>query len=600
MTETQTQPSNEPDRLIARGETMLRAGRFGEARQAFAHATQSAPDSPAAWRGLGNALHRSGRKAEGAKAHLRALQTSKNDPVLVRAAKAVELGRMTEAYSILQNRLQAEQDDIVALRLMATIAAKLGKPDHAVRMLSRVVELAPEFAEAFEQLRIILYAMPIEAALAAIDVQLEKEAQHLGYLSLKADVYEKAGEHEQGISLRRGIVEAAPYHSGSWTSLGHVLETVGCREESVAAFRQALVIDSANGDAWWSLANIKTHRFSADDVQAMHDLFARDDLPSEEHMLIGFALGKALEDAGDHEASFAHYAEGNRLKRKASPYNHPFLTDQIGRSRRVFTPAFFAEREGAGDPSPDPIFIVGMPRAGSTLVEQILGSHPAVEATAELSDLTRTVLRIDAPGGRYPDAITQQSAQALAAFGRDYLETTRIQRKTAKPRFIDKAPTNFRRVGLIQTILPNAKIIDIRRHPLACGFSCFRQHFAMGFTFTNDLEDLGRYYRAYVEMMADWDAVLPGRVHRIHYEQLITDTEGEVRRLLDYLDLPFDDACLRFHQSARPVSTPSASQVRQPIYRDALEAWRAYEPWLGPLKDALGDVLDNYPFVPSD
>jgi hypothetical protein len=335
----------------------------------------------------------------------------------------------------------------------------------------------------------------------------------------------------------------------------------------------------------------------------MRAALARADLGDEDRLHFEFALGKIQEDRGAYEESFAHYARGNALRRKSHPYSTDENSDFIRRSKALFTAEFFASRAHLGCPAPDPIFIVGLPRAGSTLLEQILASHSLVEGTMELPDVPRAAHELNARaregGKRFPEILADLEPAELRALGASYIESTRIQRKTSAPFFIDKNPNNCQYVGLILLMLPTARIIDARRHPLACGFSCFKQQFARGQSFTYDLEDLGRYYRDYVEMMAHFDRVLPNRIHRVIYESVVENTETEVRRLLAYCSLPFEEQCLRFYENERAVRTPSSEQVRQPIFQEALEHWRNYEPWLGPLKEALGPVLSDYPDVPG-
>jgi hypothetical protein len=330
----------------------------------------------------------------------------------------------------------------------------------------------------------------------------------------------------------------------------------------------------------------------------------RNDLSEEDRFHFHFSLGKAFEDARDYATSFEHYDRGNRLRREMVQYEADETSQHVRRSKQLLTPEFFAAREGWGSSAPDPIFIVGLPRAGSTLLEQILSSHPSVEGTMELPDIIEMARSLG--GGRargeaskYPDVLAELAIDQLRALGDQYIANTRIQRKTDAPFFIDKMPNNFAHIGLLQLILPRAKIIDARRHPLGCCFSGFKQHFARGQHFTYGLDDIGRYYRDYVELMAHFDAVLPGRVHRVIYETLVDDTEQEVRRLLDYCGLPFDARCLRFYENDRAVRTASSEQVRRPIYRDGVDHWQHYEPWLEPLKRALGPVLESYPAVPE-
>jgi tetratricopeptide (TPR) repeat protein len=387
-------------------------------------------------------------------------------------------------------------------------------------------------------------------------------------------------------------------------SYGHALKTKGREADSIAAYEKSIELLPSLGEAYWSLANLKTVRFTAAQIESMRRQLARTDLADEDRFHLHFALGKALEDTGAYETSFGHYAEGNRIRRAGIRYSADDITAQTQRSKSLLTADFFARRRDYGHPSTAPIFVVGLPRAGSTLIEQILSSHSQVEGTMELPDipaLARSLTRAARQEGsaRYPEPLASLDAQQCRSLGEQYLAGTSIQRKSAAPFFIDKLPNNFLHIGLIQLALPHAKIIDARRHPLGCCFSGFKQHFARGQNFTYGLEDIGRYYHDYVEVMSHFDKALPGRIHRVFYEAMIEDTEAEVRRLLDYCGLPFEAGCLRFYENERAVRTASSQQVRQPIFRAGLEQWRHYEPWLQPLKTALGPVLDAYPGVPE-
>ncbi|MDB5493872.1 MAG: hypothetical protein JWP86_1209, partial [Phenylobacterium sp.] len=366
-----------------------------------------------------------------------------------------------------------------------------------------------------------------------------------------------------------------------------------------AAYKKSLELAPGLGDAYWSLANLKVAALGPADEAAMLAALRRTDLGADDRLHLHYALGKALEDRGEHPAAFEHYAKGAALRRAETPYDAAETTAVLRRAESLFTADFFAERAGAGSPSPAPIFIVGLPRSGSTLVEQILASHSQVEGTMELPDIAliaQELIRSGAggAGATYPDLLASLDAGQLANLGEAYLERTRVQRKSGRPFFVDKMPNNFHHIGLIQLILPRARIIDARRHPLGAGFSAFKQHFAHGHAFSYDLTDLGRYYRDYVELMAHFDAVLPGRIHRVIYEDLVEDTEREVLRLLDACGLPFEDGCLRFYENGRAVRTVSSEQVRRPIFRQGLDQWRAYEPWLEPLQAALGPASSGW------
>ena len=495
--------------------------------------------------------------------------------------------------------------DVAAIRMLAEVAARLGRDDEALELLTRCLELAPGFHPARKNLAQVLNRGNRQPeALREIETLLAAEPAHPSYLNLKAVILGRIGDYAQAIGLYDQLLAAHPQHPQLWMSNGHALKTAGAQDRAIAAYRRAIELDPGSGEAYWSLANLKTVRFDADDIAAMRAQLQRSDLGDEPRLHFDFALGKALEDAGDYATSFRHYLAGNALRRTLVPYS---ADDNAGRgraARRVYTREFFAEREGWGCAAPDPIFIVGMPRAGSTLVEQILSSHPAVEGTMELPEvisLARELRwRADSPQATsYHDVLAGIDAGEARELGERYLERTRIHRKRGAPLFIDKMPNNFAHIGLIRLALPNARIIDARRHPLACCLSGFKQHFARGQDFSYSLDDIGRYYRDYAELMAHLDQVLPGKVHRVIYEDMVADTESEVRRLLDYCGLPFDPACLRFFENPRAVRTASSEQVRRPIYRDGVDHWRHYEAWLGPLKQALGPLLDAWPQAPA-
>lgn len=587
------------------GLTLAADGQGDAAVTALRRALQLKPDLPDAWRVLGDHLRALDDPAGADEAYAQHIRHSTRNPRLLEAAAALCENRIAEAEALLREYLKQMPTDVPAIRMLAEVASRLGRYGDAEQLLDRCLDLAPSFTPARHNYAFVLHRSGKSArALEEIDRLLAVDARNPGYRNLKASILSRIGEIERSAALYEAIAAEYPQHAKIWMSLGHVLKTAGRQDESIRAYRRALELAPQLGEAWWSLANLKTVRFSDADLEQMRSQLRRDDLTLEDRFHFDFALGKALEDARDYEASFEHYARGNALRREVAAYDPADITAQVRRSKILFTPEFFAARRGSGDTSPDPIFIVGLPRAGSTLVEQILASHPQVEGTQELPDLVALARELGgnktrSEASKYPEILATLSPDERRALGARYLDQTRIQRKTDAPFFIDKLPNNWAHVGLIQLILPNAKIIDARRHPLGCCFSGFKQHFARGQHFTYGLEDIGRYYRDYVELMAHFDAVLPGRVHRVIYEHMVADTEAEVRRLLDYCGLPFDERCLRFYDNDRAVRTASSEQVRQPIFRDAVDHWRHYDAWLGPLRRALGPVLDCYPAVPS-
>ena len=564
---------------------------------------QAAPATADAWRLLGAALRRLGDEQRAEEAELEAIAASIHDPRLIEAGAALVSGDLATAERLLRPHLKEKPTDVAAIRMMAELAARIGRTADAETLLRRALELAPAFAPARANLATLLYRQnrPAEAV-ETLDLLLGKDPANPAHQNLKAAALGRIGSYQEALATYEQVLAAQPDLPKVWMSYGHVLKTVGRREDGIAAYRRALAIAPTLGEVWWSLANLKTVTLSEADVAAMEQALVAPALATEDRFHLHFALGKALEDFGRHAEAFGHYAEGNRLRRSLIRYDGD-VGEQVERARALFTPGFLAARDGQGCAAADPIFILGMPRAGSTLIEQILASHSAVEGTMELPDIPALARRLNGgagpEGGRYPECLGDLTAPELSALGEEYLERTRIHRKTDKPFFVDKMPNNWLHLGLIRLILPHARIVDARRHPLACCFSNFKQHFARGQGFTYDQEELGAYYSAYVRLMAHFDRVAPGRVHRVIHEALIEDAEGEVRRLLDFLGLPFEQECLRFHENDRAVRTASSEQVRRPINRDGVDRWRPFEPFLGPLKSALGPVLEAYPHAPE-
>lgn len=598
------QPTWPPAHLelgLARGET----GDSKGAVEALSRAVALDPTLVEGWTALAVQHRLLGHAQAAGRAAARALSAATRDPVLLEAGAALNEGKLAVAEHLLRDRLRARPDDPPALRMLAETATRLGRYEDAEALLRRCLELTPGFIPARHNLAVALYRQTRAAeALAETEVLLEADPRHPGYRNLQAAALGQLGEYDRAIAVFEALLADYPVQPKGWMSYGHALKTVGRQDAAVAAYRRALALSPGLGEAWWSLANLKTFRFAPQDLDAMRQALAGGDLSDEDRFHLDFALGKALEDAGHDEESFSAYSRGNVLRRASLDYDADETHRHVLRSRALFTPEFWAARQGWGCPSPDPVFILGLPRAGSTLVEQILASHPQVEGTMELPDMPALAKRL---GGRtrrdqdsaYPDVLADLDADACRALGEEYLARTAPQRKTGRPFFIDKMPNNFAHVGLIRLILPKAKIIDARRHPLGCCFSGFKQHFARGQAFTYDLTDLGRYYADYVDLMAHFDQVLPGGVHRVIYERMVAEPEAEVRALLDSCGLEFDPACLRFYENDRAVRTASSEQVRRPIFTEGLDQWRRFEPWLGPLKSALGPVLDAYPEAPA-
>ncbi len=596
-----------PQWAAAHLELGLTLGALGQGEDAVVslrRAVELEPDLASAWRALADHLNAMGDDAGADAARGRFLKASTKDPRLLSAAAALCDNKIAEAEALLRQHLLEYPTDIAAIRMFAEVAARLGRYRDAENLLVRCLELAPGFDSARHNYAVVLLRQgKPAAALPEVERLLALEPRNPNYRSLHAAILAGIGEYARALELYTGILDEYPNQAKIWLSYGHALKTAGQGPEGIRAYRRTIELDPGLGEAWWSLANLKTLRFTPDDVSKLRAQLARPDLKREDRYHLHFALGKALEDETDFGDSFEHYRQGNALRRAEIHYDPHLTRAHVLRARALFTREFFAARTGWGAAAPDPIFIVGLPRAGSTLLEQILASHSQVEGTMELPDVPAIAQTLgpsgrgDAP--RYPESLGKLAPAEIRALGELYLARTRIQRKTGAPFFIDKLPNNFLHVGLIHLMLPNAKIIDARRHPLGCCFSGFKQHFARGQNFTYDLAELGAYYRDYVELLAHFDEVLPGRIHRVLYERMVEDTETEVRRLLDYCGLPFEPACLRFYENERAVRTASSEQVRTPIFRDGIDQWRHYETWLEPLKTALGPVLQAYPSIPD-
>jgi cytochrome c-type biogenesis protein CcmH/NrfG len=555
------------------------------------------PRRPQAWRQLADHLDAAGDRAGAEAAYLSHVSYAVHDAALMGAAADLHANRIPDAEQRLRQHLKQAPTDVAAIRMLAEVAVRVDRGEDAERLLERCLELAPGFEEARHNYAIVLNRVnKPEQAILELERLLRGDPTNPAYRNLKAVALCHTGDYETAIDIYTALVNEHPRQAPIWLSLGHAAKTAGHLDRAIAAYRTCIELEPDFGEAYWSLANLKTFQFTDVQLETMQRALTRSDLKQENRLCLEFAVGKALEDRAEYAPSFQHYANGNTQRLAQIPYSADDTTARLQRVRQTYTAQFFRERAGMGCDAVDPIFIVGMPRAGSTLIEQILSSHSAVEGTMELPDIisiTRALRNAatDKQAGAYHDALARLRGDELRALGEQYLARTRIHRKLGRPYFIDKMPNNFAHVGLIHLVLPNARIIDARRHPLACGFSCFKQHFAHGQNFSYGLDNIGRYYRDYVDLMAHFDAVLPGRVHRVIYEDLVENTERQVRSLLDYCGLPFEDACLRFFENERPVRTASSEQVRQPIYRSGMDHWQHYEAWLGPLKAALGPAL---------
>ncbi len=555
------------------------------------------PHDAEAYRALGRALRSLGETESANEAELAAIEASDHDPNIRNASEAMVRNDLPLAEQILRSVLSQRPGDVAAIRMLAEIALHSGYPRDADVLLRRAIELAPGFFYSHYTRAVALDMLSRSGeALEELNCINGPEAELDSIIGQKALALSRVGENDEAIGLCRKLLERQADNPEIWISLANLLKIVGDSQGAIDAYREVLKVAPCNGEAWWSLANLKTYRFSDEELTRMETSLETPELNEGDRFRLHFALGKAFEDRGQYEASFEHYQRGNNLRGAQIKYRPDELAALVGRTEQLFTAEFFEQRSNFGCEARDPIFIIGMPRSGSTLIEQILASHPMVEGTGELPDvivLARELEETSAGGAlqgwvNYPALLSDLSAKDLKRLGETYLKRTRIQRKSDRPFFTDKMPNNWIHVGLIHLMFPNAKIIDSRRHALACGFSNYKQHYARGQEFSYDLEHFGRYYREYVRLMDHFEKVRPGIVHRLVHEQLLADPEAEIRRLLAYLGLPFDENCLNFNETKRAVRTASAEQVRQPIDAEGADHWKEFERWLGPLKSALG------------
>ena len=586
------------------GQVLARSGNYVDAISSLLNALRIKTDFPKAWLSLGDYYSAIEDESKAQLAYANHVRFSASDPELLTAAAALADNKIPEAEHSLKSYLKHYPTDVAAIRMLAEVAARLGRDIDAENLLARCIELAPNFHFARQNYALILNRLnKAEQALVQAEILLRQEPENLSYLNIKAVALNKLGDCDTAIKLYEAIISKHAGHSKIWHSFGHTLKTAGFQERSIQAYRKSIELEPSYGEAYWSLANLKTFRFSAEDIVRMQAQLRIDGLSDGDRFHFDFALGKALEDNHDYAQSFGHYEKANSLRKSLIHYSPERNRMKVEECENLFSADFFRERKDFGITSAEPIFILGMPRSGSTLLEQILSSHSQVEGTMELPDIisiTKTLYRQlkGANSKTYYPLLLEMTKEESIGFGERYLKNTQIHRQQGLPFFIDKMPNNFAHIALIQLILPNAKIIDARRHPLACCFSNYKQHFARGQNFSYSLDDMGLYYYDYVRLMSHFDTVLPGRIHRVHYESLVENTEAEVSAVLRYCKLPFEEACLRFFENSRPVRTASSEQVRQPIYKEGVDHWRHYEELLGPLKNALGPVLDMYPRVP--
>jgi tetratricopeptide (TPR) repeat protein len=571
--------------------------------QAYERAVQINPALPPTWsmleglyRMVGDETHR-----QVAAAHAGKLKTL--PPEVITATGMFFEGELAASEKLIRAFLLRHGDHVEAMRLLARIGVARDILDDAEVLLAAALAMAPDYIELRRDYACVLLDRHKDAeAIVELDKLLALDPKNIDYRTLHATATVALGDHEGGIRGFSGVLaDASPgsrLAADLQLSIAHAHKTLGRRPEAIDAYKQAIRIRPNFGDAYWSLANLKNYAFSDEEIARLEAAESDPATAAIDRYHLCFALGKAYEDRKLYDVSYRFYERGNALKRAESRYRAELLEQNTALQKHICTREFFRQRDGYGAAGREPIFILGLPRSGSTLLEQILASHSQVEGTQELSNVSRAVLDLqgynpDLNNPRYPGCLATMSADEFRTLGEKYLADTQVYR-SGKPHFIDKMPNNFRHIGFIHLILPNAKIIDARREPMACCFGNLKQLFARGQEFVYSIEDIARYYRTYLELMEHWDAVLPGRVLRVHHEDVVDDLEGSVRRMLDHCELPFEPACLEFHRTERSIRTASSEQVRQPIFREGLEQWRHYEPWLGPLREALGDAMERY------
>jgi tetratricopeptide (TPR) repeat protein len=575
-----------------RGHCHRALGDFDTALAAYRRAVTLDAALPASWNSLQMLYRASGRLAEAEAAGRYLAQLKGLPPDIVNASSMLNEGDLVGAERVVRRFLQTQGNHAEGMRLLAQIGIQLDVLDDAEFLLESVLEFAPDHhAARYEYAGVLTRRHRHAAALEQAHKLRGIDPENRSYRTLYAAACVGLGDHAAALEMFRELLTDAPQDAELHLSVAHALKTLGRQQEAVESYRAAAAAAPGFGDAYWSLANLKTYRFMEEEIGSMRAAEAAPAVKPADRYHLCFALGKALEDRGEYRESFRYYERGNALKKAESRYQPEPIERNARLQKTVFSRAFIESRRGAGSQDPAPIFIVGLPRAGSTLIEQILASHSEVEGTMELADVPRLVQRLQGrepnpAAPRYPGVLEELAPDQLRQFGAKYLSDTQVYR-SGKPRFIDKMPNNFRHLGLIHLILPNATLIDARREPMACCFGNFKQLFASGQEFSYDLDDIARYYLSYVELMDHWDEVLPGKILRVQHESLVEDLPAQVRRILDFCSLKFEAQCLEFHKTERSVRTASSEQVRLPLYKEGLDQWRHFEPWLEPLKKAL-------------
>jgi tetratricopeptide (TPR) repeat protein len=566
------------------------------ALQSISKAAELNPEAAHLQLKLANILNWLGRPQPAIEAYERSLRCHHPGDELVMAARLERQGRLKEAVAAYNDILVTDPDNAETLRLLARQSANAGARDEAITLLKRAVRKNPDFAAGWEDLgRLAMGRQNYELA-CEIAQELIRLEPHLGvHYTMLAFATESTGDPEGALDYYRQALQLQPDHEGALGGMGNLLKTLGRQDEAIECFRKCIQLLPEHGEYWFNLANLKTFRFSDPEVAQMEKHLANPHLPEASRANFCFALAMAMENRREFPRAFGYLRQGNGIRHNQEGYRHATTRDLHDRLMATFTPDLLDRFENVGCNDPAPVFIVGLPRSGSTLIEQILASHSRVEGTQELGELARTINGINVAGGKvYPEVVPDLPEEKFSELGQTYLELTKKFR-VGDPLFTDKNPANFAHVGLLKLILPRAKIINARRHPLDSCLGSFKQLFSRGGSFSYDLIELGQYYLQYQRLMDHWHRLMPGRVLDVHYEDIVADVEGQVRRMLEYCELPYEEACVRFHETRRAVRTASAEQVRQPIYRSSLSWWRNYEAELEPLIQVLAPVLEKMP-----
>ena len=564
-----------------------------QAIEAYGRAVRFNPALAASWRAQAKLLEAAGRMGEATTARSQERRLLALPKELIAVTHHLHEGRPLRAEEICRHFLRRNPKNVEAMRLLAQIGLRLGILDDAEFLLESAAAFEPDniqvrldYIDVLRKRQKFAHSCEEAEALYKRDPDSPLFQSHLAIESMQTGNYDRAFE------LFDSVLARLPGDPATLTSRGHALKTVGDQERAVASYRAAIAARPGHGDAYYALANLKTYRFTEAELSAMQGQAARTDIGFMDRVHLAFALGKAFEDRAEHAQSFRFYELGNDLKRRQTGYDADRMTAEIDAQKKVCTSELCESKANVGSRVRDPIFILGLPRAGSTLLEQILASHSQIDGTLELPNILALAHKLrgrKAGKSRYPDVLHDLDADQFAEMGDRFIQDTRIHRQGA-PFFIDKMPNNFRHIGLIHLILPNATIIDARRDAMDCCFSGFKQLFAEGQDFTYGLTEIGRYYRDYVGLMDHWDSVLPGRVLRVNHEDVLDDLEGQTRRMLDHIGLPFEESCLDFHRTERAVRTASSEQVRRPLNRSGQGAWKPYAPWLSKLEKELGAI----------